>query len=97
MKPIVLIHPFQVETHQEQEFLNAWKQVDYYMQNQAGFIETSLHKALSDGLKAFSFVNIAHWESADAFFNAVKNPDFQLLSKHVLNFSKGPGLYEIIS
>jgi heme-degrading monooxygenase HmoA len=96
MKPLILIHPFKVEPPQEAEFLNAWKAVDEYMKKQTGFIETALHKALSDHpLKAFSFVNVATWENLQAFQSAISASEFGLLSKKVLSFSQGPGLYEV--
>jgi heme oxygenase (mycobilin-producing) len=95
MKPIVLIHPFQVNAGQEEEFLTAWKAVDQYMKKQNGFIETKLHRSLNyNNLTTFSFVNIAHWESAEAFRTAISNDNFLLLAKDVLSFSRGPGLYK---
>ncbi len=97
MKPIVLIHPFQVVAERENEFLNAWKTVDQYMKKQSGFIETKLHRSLNyNDLTNFSFVNIALWESSDAFRTAISNDNFIFLAKRVLEYSRSPGLYEII-
>jgi heme oxygenase (mycobilin-producing) len=97
MKPIYLIHPFQVSSDQVNDFLNAWEIVDQYMKKQSGFIETKLHRSLNyNDLTAFSFINIATWESTDAFHKAVSHDNFISLAKRVLKFSRGPGLYEIV-
>lgn len=96
MQPIYLIHPFQVNSDRINDFLNAWEIVDQYMKKQRGFLETKLHRALNyNDLPAFNFINIATWENANAFRNAISNNNFKSLAKHVLEFSRGPGLYEI--
>lgn len=95
MEPIVLIHPFKVSDEQEQEFLTAWQTVDHYMKKQKGFIQTKLHRSLNyNSLTAFSFVNIALWESVELFHAAISSKNFASLAKDVLRFSGGPGLYE---
>lgn len=95
MKHMTLIHPFQVGTEHEQDFLNAWKKVDAYMKNQKGFIETTLYRGLAHPkLTAFSFVNVALWENTESFHAATSNDNFMLLAKEVLAFSRGPALYE---
>lgn len=96
MKPIILIHPFQVHAEQEQEFLNAWHTVDHYMQTQQGFIATQLHRALNtDHLATFRFINVAQWQNVESFQAAIHNDTFKRLAKIVLKFSRGPGLYEV--
>lgn len=96
MNTVTLINPFQVNTDQEQVFFNAWKAVHEYMKQQPGFIETKLHRSLdNDGTNQIYFINIAIWESKEAFLAVVRSTEFQTLSKAVLTFSLGPKLYEV--
>lgn len=98
MKPMTLIHPFQLSAEQEQHFLESWKKVDDYMKKQKGFISTTLYRGLSHPkLTTFSFINVALWENADAFQLAVNNDQFMLLAKEVLTFSRGPGIYNVFT
>jgi heme-degrading monooxygenase HmoA len=96
MTPIILIHPFTVSSNEEQQFLHAWKTVDRYMKQQSGYLETKLCRLLKQANPgAFNYVNVAQWESFQAFSAATSSNEFKSLAKNVLGFSRGAGLYEV--
>jgi heme-degrading monooxygenase HmoA len=65
--PVALINPFVVPADKEEEFLRAWNETTRVFSSAPGFIETHLHKNAGVGDKAFQYINIALWESADAW------------------------------
>ncbi|MBV8884137.1 MAG: antibiotic biosynthesis monooxygenase [Chroococcidiopsidaceae cyanobacterium CP_BM_RX_35] len=65
--PVALINPFVVPTDKEEEFLRAWNETTRVFSSTPGFIETHLHKNASVGVGRFQYINIAFWESADAW------------------------------
>ncbi len=96
MNYVTLIHPFEVNINQEQEFLNAWNIVDKYMTEQKGFIKTKLYRSLSDpNAASVSFTNVAVWQSSELFMEAISQERFKLISREVLTFSSGPKLYQV--
>ncbi len=63
---------------------------------QPGYISTELHKAIDPSARFF-FVNIAKWESADAFQSALNNPELMEVAKGLpSDIPHYPGLYEVI-
>jgi heme oxygenase (mycobilin-producing) len=88
----VLINSFIVPEGRETEFLAAWNKTAALMQQAPGFIDTTLHRTL-DSEARFQFVNVAHWESPDAFYAAItahepKEKQFEWLEAN-------PALYAI--
>ncbi len=65
--PVALINPFVVPADKEEEFLRAWNETTRVFSNIPGFIETHLHKNTGVGDGRFQYINIALWESADAW------------------------------
>lgn len=65
--PVTLINPFVVPADKEAEFLRAWTETTNHFSNHPGFIETHLHKNAGVGDGTFLYVNIALWESAEAW------------------------------
>ena len=94
MASIVLINPFEVPEGQPDEaFLAGWQRAADYMQAQPGFLGTRLHRALSPDAK-FRFINVAEWETPEAFGAAVTSPEFRQLAG---NGPAGhPGLYQLV-
>jgi heme-degrading monooxygenase HmoA len=93
---VTLINPFEVPEGREQEALKDWEAAAVYLRQQPGFISTNLHQAVSPGAK-FHFINVAKWESAEAFQAAVTSAEFQALIKSTVeNFPHYPALYEVI-
>jgi heme-degrading monooxygenase HmoA len=91
---VILINPFEVSARtNDDEFLRGWERAAEYMRRQPGFVSTRLHRALSPDAR-FGFVNLAEWESPQAFQAAVSSEEFREIAK-----GAGPGspaLYEVV-
>jgi heme-degrading monooxygenase HmoA len=64
---VTLINTFIVPAEQQEAFIQNWKQTTSHFKKTAGFIETHLHRNSGIGNATFSFINIAKWESAEAW------------------------------
>ena len=96
MGNITVINPFEVPPGREDETLSMWEAFAEYFRKQPGYISTELHKAIDPDAR-FLFVNIAKWESADAFQSALNNPDLMEVAKGLpSDIPHYPGLYEVI-
>lgn len=67
---VVLINVFAVLEGKEAEFLKTWNETSKMMQRSPGFIDATLHRSL-DSKTQFQFINVAHWESAEAYQAAI--------------------------
>lgn len=65
--PVTLLNVFNVPADKEAEFLSHWKQTTEVFRRKKGFIETHLHRNTGVGNQTFQFINIAKWESAEAW------------------------------
>lgn len=65
--PVTLINVFNVPSDKEEEFLRHWNQTTKVFRGKKGFIETHLHRNTGTGNQTFQFINIAKWESAEAW------------------------------
>ena len=93
---VTLINPFEVPEGREDEALADWEAAAEYLRRQPGYISTNLHQAIAPGAK-FHFINVARWESPEAFQAAVTSPEFQELTKSTVeNFPHHPALYTLI-
>jgi heme-degrading monooxygenase HmoA len=72
---VILINPFEVpDGTNDEDFLRRWERAADYMRQQPGFVSTRLHRALRPDAR-FRFVNVAEWESPQAFQAAKKGTD----------------------
>ncbi|KPJ95586.1 MAG: antibiotic biosynthesis monooxygenase [Gammaproteobacteria bacterium SG8_11] len=96
MTKVTVINPFEVPQGREQEALSMWDTFAEYFRKQPGYISTKLHKALTSDAK-FHLVNIAEWESAEAFQATLSNPELQEIARKLPNdIPHYPGLYEAV-
>ncbi|MEJ2143413.1 MAG: antibiotic biosynthesis monooxygenase [Gammaproteobacteria bacterium] len=96
MENITVINPVEVPEGRENEALEMWEAFAEYFRKQPGYISTKLHKALNPDAK-FHFINIAEWESADAFQAAISNPELMDVAKNLPDdIPHYPGIYEVI-
>ena len=96
MSNVTVINPFEVPQGREDEALLMWDAFAEYFRKQPGYISTKLHKAINPDAK-FYFVNIAEWESPEAFQTALENPELMEVAKKLpSDIPHYPGLYEII-
>ncbi len=93
---VVLINPFEVPEGRESEALADWEAAAEFLREQPGFISTRLHEAIAPGSR-FHLVNVAEWESPEAFQAAVTSPEFRELVKDMVrNFPHHPALYSVV-
>ncbi len=93
---VTLINPFEVPQGREEDALKGWEAAAEHLRKQPGFISTELHEAIAPGAK-FHFINVAQWESAQAFEAAVTSPEFRALTKGIVeNFPHHPALYRVV-
>lgn len=64
---VTLINVFTVQPDKEEEFRRNWQKSADTFSRTPGFIETHLHRNTGVGNGTFQYVNIARWESADAW------------------------------
>jgi len=64
---VTLLNVFVVPEASEAEFLRNWRETTAHFSKHPGFIETHLHRNTGVGNQSFRFINIATWESAEAW------------------------------
>ena len=72
--PVTLINTFTVQPDELPRLLQAWAADAALMKRQPGFISTQLHQGIGG---SSVLVNVAVWETVDAFRRAFSNPEFQ--------------------
>ena len=88
---VTLINIFSVPKEIETEFIKSWHKTAEQMKHQPGFIDTKLHRNLEEDGK-YQYINLAHWESAEAFKTAQSN--VEIFEKR-LNIEAIPYLYSV--
>ncbi|MCV0426132.1 MAG: antibiotic biosynthesis monooxygenase [Roseibium sp.] len=71
VEPVTLINAFEVSAGQLEETILFWEKARDFLQTQPGYISTRLHQSLSPDAK-FQLVNVALWESPEAFQSATQ-------------------------
>ena len=90
---VVLINVFEVQPGKEDAFFEAWKRVSAVMEARPGFIHTRLHRATSGP----RFVNVAEWESMEAFAAAIGSPEFREAAAPLRELGReNPALYTVL-
>ena len=92
--PITLINPFSVTPAAEPGFLESWKRTAAIYAKHSGYIDANLHRAL-DPQARFRFVNVAHWDSAEAWSAATKA--FPPSERGAAGVEANPALYTPIA
>ena len=91
---VILINPFELPQQTDDErFLLGWERAADYMRQQPGFLSSRLHRALAPDAR-FPFVNVAEWESPQAFQAAVTSEHFREIAEGAPPGS--PSLYEVV-
>ena len=94
-EPVVLINAFEVPADRAEQFIKAWEETRDYLRFQPGYIETALHQALMPDAH-FLFVNIARWETPEAFGAAMGSAGFRDSAAGLAGYVCYPGLYRIV-
>jgi heme-degrading monooxygenase HmoA len=91
-EPVVLINSFEVPEGAEEVFLAGWERQREYLSSQEGYLSTKLHRSVAPDAD-FRFVNVAHWESGQAFRDATSQPEFR---DAPVPFRFHASLYEVV-
>jgi len=90
--PITLINMFEVSGAMEHEFVEWWKNCSEVLKKEPGFIDARLHRNLTSA-SHFQFINVAHWETEEAFVAArARNKD---IMQGKPGWKGSPALYEV--
>lgn len=91
---VTLLNVFIVPAEREEEFLRNWRETTEVFSRREGFIETHLHRNTGIGNDRFQFINIAKWESAEAWRS--NHADYKPGEYSVPGVVGHPSIYESI-
>jgi heme-degrading monooxygenase HmoA len=86
---------YEVHAEDVDKFLNAWQKANDHLKEQQGYVDTSLHQAASAN-PDFRFVNISHWESADAFRAATQSVAFKEAAGSLEAYPIHASVYDVV-
>ena len=89
---VVLINAFEVPDGQDEAFLEGWEKARAHLSTHEGYRSTRLHRSISPSAD-FRFVNVALWESKEAFRAATSSPEWR---NAPIPFPFHASLYEIV-
>ncbi|EAV41968.1 hypothetical protein SIAM614_25152 [Roseibium aggregatum IAM 12614] len=69
--PVTLINSFEVPQDRLADAIRGWEKARDFLKQQPGYVTTRLHQSLSPQAK-FQLVNVALWESPDAYQTAIQ-------------------------
>lgn len=95
---VTLINVVEIPADQIDRFMVGWKQRADTMSTLPGFRDYALHQALLPESR-FQLVNVAHWDSREAFEAAMANPEFHSLRTAVqgeLDVTGNAALYRVV-
>ncbi|MFI5611886.1 antibiotic biosynthesis monooxygenase family protein [Amycolatopsis sp. NPDC051903] len=96
-KGITLINAFEIPADEIDAFVEQWRERAKLMRDAPGFRDTRLHRAkLADA--RFQLVNVAHWDSVEAWQAATENPAFRTSVGTVSSaVTANPALYDVVA
>lgn len=98
---VTLINTVDVPAERVDEFLADWQRRADLMSTLPGFLDYTLHRALTEDTH-FQLINVAHWESNEAFQEALNNPEFNELRESArrqfdFTVTATPALYRVVA
>ena len=72
--PVILVNTFHVAPDDVDALVDAWAVDAAYLKTKPGFISTQLHRGVAG---SSTFLNMAVWETVEAFRAAFSDPKFQ--------------------
>ena len=92
---VVLINPFEVPEGELDATIAMWEQARDFLQRQPGYRSTALHQSLASDAR-FRLINVAEWESAEAFMAASKKMQSEAGLSGVDGLVASPALFRVI-
>ena len=96
--PVTLMNGFTVAPERDDAFQAVWSETSRYFVQRPGFLSLRLHRALSPAAP-HRWVNVAVWQSEDAFRAAHSTEEFRrLVSQEAWRqFPSSPALFEVVT
>ena len=98
-EPVTFINVFEIPADQAPGFIEGWAERARIMSTKRGFRDSMLHRALSPEGR-FQLINVAHWDSAEAYADAHTDPEFQARIDTVRQYRQvaaNPQLYRVVA
>lgn len=92
---VTLINAFEVPAGKQDEAIAAWEKARDFLANEPGYVSTALHEAITPDAR-FALINIAKWESAEAFQAATKRMHAAGVFPPIDGLTYTPALYRVI-
>ncbi|MGH9278936.1 MAG: antibiotic biosynthesis monooxygenase family protein [Acidimicrobiales bacterium] len=93
--PCTAIVAYEVDPDDCDLFLESWRRANSHLADQPGLVSTTLHRATSANPR-FRFVNVANWETGDAFRAATLSVAFQEASGELSAYPIAASVYEVL-
>ena len=94
-QPVTLINVFEVPAGALDEAIRYWEASRDVLARQPGYVSTRLHQALAPGAR-FQLVNVAQWESAEAFGAASARMRQELRVEPPAGLVAFPALFRVV-
>ncbi|MEU2562441.1 antibiotic biosynthesis monooxygenase family protein [Streptomyces longispororuber] len=96
---VTFINVFEVPAEHLDAFVARWEERAALMSAKPGFIDSRLHRARSSETR-FQVVNVAHWESEEAWREATADPEFGTRARAAqddpdVEITSSRGLYDV--
>ncbi|MFJ6747962.1 MULTISPECIES: antibiotic biosynthesis monooxygenase family protein [unclassified Streptomyces] len=96
---VTFINVFEIAADRVEAFMAQWQERAALMSTKPGFIDTRLHRARSSDDR-FQLVNVAHWESQEAWEAATADPEFTARTRAAREgqeapITVNPSLYDV--
>ncbi|MBR0681756.1 antibiotic biosynthesis monooxygenase [Roseomonas eburnea] len=91
----MLINVLEVPAGGLEEAIRSWEAARDLLARQPGHVSTRLHQAMAPGAR-FQFVNVALWESPEAFAEAMRRMQADLRTPPPAGPAFFPALYRVV-
>lgn len=92
---VTLINSFEVPTEKLEESIKYWESCRDFLEAQPGYISTKLHQSIKNDAR-FLLVNVAIWESPQAFMEASTKMSKELTVAPPAGLRPNASLYNVI-
>ncbi|MFF8281624.1 antibiotic biosynthesis monooxygenase family protein [Streptomyces albus] len=97
--PVTFINVFEIDAGHVDAFVAQWEKHAALMRDKPGFIDSRLHRARSSQTR-YQLVNVAHWESQEAWEAATADQEFQDRTRAARDdastpITASPALYDV--
>ncbi|NGX07963.1 antibiotic biosynthesis monooxygenase [Mycobacteroides franklinii] len=93
---VTLVHVFEVPEGRESQFLEGFMALTAALESVPGYGGCRLMQRTSHHVGKFAFVNIASWESKEAWQKAIHAHEFLAQQTPMDDFPRFPGLYDVV-